>query len=142
MAAGTTTPEGYRVLSVSFADGNFQNGSPDGVALIIDGVVEEFLSYEGVMTASTGAAAGYTSTDCKVSETQATPNTSLQRVGPGARGSDFAWIAGAASSKGSPNSSQNLGATGVQGTGTLAIANSTPSSPFVTQSIVNSHWNA
>jgi hypothetical protein len=135
MTAGTTTPEGYRVLSVSFADNIFQNGSPDGVALIIDGVVEEFLSYEGVMTASTGAAAGYTSTDCKVSESSATPNTSLQRVGPGSRGSDFAWIAGAASSKGSPNSSQNLGATGVQGTGTLAIANSTPSSPFVTQNI-------
>ena len=135
MTAGTTTPEGYRVLSVSFADSNFQNGNPDGVALIIDGVVEEFLSYEGVMTASTGAAAGYTSTDCKVSETQATPNTSIQRVGPGSRAADFAWIAGAASSKGSPNSSQNLGATAVQGTGTLAIANSTPSSPFVTQNI-------
>ena len=135
LTAGTTTPEGYRVLSVSFADNNFQNGAPDGVALIIDGVVEEFLSYEGVMTAATGAAAGYTSTDCKVSETQATPNTSIQRVGPGSRAADFAWIAGAASSKGSPNTSQNLGATAVQGTGTLAIANSTPSSPFVTQNI-------
>jgi hypothetical protein len=135
MTAGTTTPEGYRLLSVSFADSNFQNGGPDGVALIIDGVVEEFLSYEGVMTASTGAAAGYTSTDCKVSETQATPNTSIQRVGPGSRAADFAWIAGAASSKGSANSSQNLGATAVQGTGTLAISNSTPSSPFLTQNI-------
>ena len=135
MTAGTTTPEGYRVLSVSFADNNFQNGAPDGVALIIDGVVEEFLSYEGVMTASTGAAAGYTSTDCKVSETQATPNTSIQRVGPGSRAADFAWIAGAASSKGSSNTSQNLGATAVQGTGTLAIANTTASSPFLTQNI-------
>jgi hypothetical protein len=135
MTAGTSTPEGYRLLSVSFADSNFQNGNPDGVALIIDGVVEEFLSYEGVMTASTGAAAGYTSTDCKVSETQATPNTSIQRVGPGSRAADFAWIAGAASSKGSANSSQNLGATAVQGTGTLAIANATPSSPYVTQNI-------
>jgi hypothetical protein len=135
MTAGTTTPEGYRLLSVSLADNNFQNGAPDGVALIIDGVVEEFLSYEGVMTASTGAAAGYTSTDCKVSETQATPNTSIQRVGPGSRAADFAWIAGAASSKGSPNTSQNLGATAVQGTGTLAIVNATPSSPFVTQNI-------
>ena len=135
MTAGTTTPEGYRLLSVSFADSNFQNGAPDGVALIIDGVVEEFLSYEGVMTASTGAAASYTSTDCKVSETQATPNTSIQRVGPGSRAADFAWIAGAASSKGSPNTSQNLGATAVQGTGTLAIVNATPSSPFVTQNI-------
>ena len=135
MTAGTTTPEGYRVLSVSFADSNFQNGNPDGVALIIDGVVEEFLSYEGVMTASTGAAAGYTSTDCKVSETQATPNTSIQRVGPGSRAADFAWIAGAASSKGSPNTSQNLGATAVQGTGTIAIANGTGSSGFVTQNI-------
>jgi Domain of unknown function (DUF5011) len=138
MTTGTTS-NGYRILSIPMAastsGGYFQNGAPDGVALIIDGVVEEFLSYEGVMTASTGAAAGYTSTDCKVSETQATPNTSLQRVGPGSRAADFAWIAGATSSKGSANTSQNLGATAVQGTGTLAIANGTASSAFVTQNI-------
>jgi len=135
LTAGETTSEGYRILSVVLADGSFQNGSPDGLALIIDGVVEEFVSYEGVLTASNGAAAGYTSTDCKVSETQASPGTSIQRVGPGATGRDFTWIAGATSSRGNANASQNLGATGVQGTGTLAIANSTPSSPFVTQNI-------
>ena len=138
MTLGTAS-NGYRILTIPMAastsGGYIQNGGNDGMALIIDGVVEEFLSYEGVMTASTGAAAGYTSTDCKVSETQATPNTSIQRVGPGSRAADFAWIAGAASSKGSANTSQNLGATAVQGTGTLAIANATPSSPFVTQNI-------
>jgi len=138
MTLGTAS-NGYRILTIPMAastsGGYIQNGGNDGMALIIDGVVEEFLSYEGVMTASTGVAAGYTSTDCKVSETQATPNTSIQRVGPGSRAADFAWIAGAASSKGSANTSQNLGATAVQGTGTLAIANATPSSPFVTQNI-------
>jgi hypothetical protein len=131
LTAGETTSEGYRILSVVLADGSFQNGSPDGLALIIDGVVEEFVSYEGVLTASNGAAAGYTSTDCKVSETQASPGTSIQRVGPGATGRDFTWIAGATSSRGNANASQNLGATGVQGTGVAAIVNSTPSSPLV-----------
>jgi hypothetical protein len=79
MTLGTAS-NGYRILTIPMAastsGGYIQNGGNDGMALIIDGVVEEFLSYEGVMTASTGAAAGYTSTDCKVSETQATPNTS------------------------------------------------------------------
>jgi len=138
MTLGTTS-NGYRILSIPMAastsGGYIQNGGNDGMALIIDGVVEEFLSYEGVMTGSTGAAAGYTSTDCKVSETQATPNTSLQRVGPGSRAADFAWTAGASSSRGVANTGQNLGATAVQGTGTLAIANGTASSPFVTQNI-------
>jgi hypothetical protein len=139
MTTGTTS-NGYRTLSIPMAastsGGYFQNGAPDGVALIIDGVVEEFLSYEGVMTASTGAAAGYTSTDCKVSETNATAaGTSLQRVGPGSRAADFSWTAGASSSRGAANTGQNLGATGVQGTGTLAIANTTASSPFLTQNI-------
>ena len=131
LTAGETTSGGYRILSVVLADNLFQNGSPDGLALIIDGVVEEFVSYEGVLTASDGAAAGYTSTDCKVSEAQATPGTSIQRVGPGATGRDFTWIAGAVSSRGTANASQNLGATGVQGTGVAAIVNSTPSSPLV-----------
>ena len=137
MTLGTSS-NGYRILSIPMAtsaSGYIQNGAPDGVALVIDGVVEEFLSYEGVMTGSTGAAAGYTSTDCKVSESAAAVGTSLQRVGPGSRAADFAWIAGATSSKGSSNTSQNLGATAVQGTGTLAIANGTAASAFVTQSI-------
>ena len=138
MTLGTTS-NGYRILSIPMAastsGGYIQNGGNDGMALIIDGVVEEFLSYEGVLTGSTGAAAGYTSTDCKVSETQATPNTSLQRVGPGSRAADFAWTAGASSSRGVANTGQNLGATAVQGTGTLAIANTTASSPFLTQNI-------
>ena len=131
LTLGETTSGGYRILSVVLADNNFQNGPPDGLALIIDGVVEEFVSYEGVMTASTGAAAAYTSTDVKVSENSAAPGTSIQRVGPGATGRDFTWIAGATSSRGTANANQNLGATGVQGTGVAAIVNSTPASPLI-----------
>jgi hypothetical protein len=135
MTLGTSS-NSYRILSIPVAVNAFQNGNPDGVALIIDGVVEEFLSYGGVMTGSTGAAAGYTSTDCKVSETSATAvGTSIQRVGPGSRAADFAWIAGASSSMGVANTGQNLGATAVQGTGTLAIANGTAGSSFLTQNI-------
>jgi len=137
MTLGTSS-NGYRILSIPMAtstSGYFQNGNPDGLALIIDGVVEEFLSYGGVMKGSTGAAAGYTSTDCGVSEKAAAVGTSLQRRGPGSRAADFTWIAGETSSKGSSNTSQNLGATAVQGSGALAIANGTANSAFVTTNI-------
>ncbi|MCA8972931.1 MAG: hypothetical protein KDC95_24315, partial [Planctomycetes bacterium] len=57
----------------SFAFSGMQNGSPDGLALIDGfGAVVEFLSYEGTMIASGGAANGLTSTDMGVSETTST----------------------------------------------------------------------
>lgn len=46
-----------------------QNGAPDGIALLnAAGVVVEFLSYEGVMTATNGPAAGRTSIDIAAAE--------------------------------------------------------------------------
>ncbi|WP_298460996.1 ExeM/NucH family extracellular endonuclease [uncultured Cellulomonas sp.] len=58
-----------------------QNGSPDGMALVRDGVVLEFLSYEGTFTATGGPAAGATSTDIGVSETGSEPaGQSLSRA--------------------------------------------------------------
>ncbi|MDU8910304.1 ExeM/NucH family extracellular endonuclease [Aestuariicoccus sp. MJ-SS9] len=57
-----------------------QNGAPDGLALIGDGAVLEFLSYEGSLTASNGTAAGLTSTDVGVFEPGDTPiGFSIQR---------------------------------------------------------------
>jgi DNA/RNA endonuclease G (NUC1) len=58
-----------------------QNGSPDGLALVKpDGTVVEFISYEGVMTATNGPAVGMTSTDIGVSEsTSSSPTRSLMR---------------------------------------------------------------
>ncbi len=58
----------------SFAKSGIQNGSPDGFALVDNlGVVVEFLSYEGTLTATNGAANGSTSVDIGVAETGSTP---------------------------------------------------------------------
>ncbi len=60
-----------------------QNGPADGVALIDAlGEVVEFLSYEGEITAMSGAAAGLTSSALDVSESSSTAvGLSLQRFG-------------------------------------------------------------
>ena len=71
----------YYVLSAP----GIQNGSPDGLALVRDGSVVEFLSYEGSLTATDGAAIGMTSTDVGVAEpTTAEVGSSLQRSEDGA----------------------------------------------------------
>ena len=59
-----------------------QNGSPDGLALVApDGEVRQFLSYEGVVAASDGPAAGRRSEDVGVQETASEPaGRSLQLV--------------------------------------------------------------
>ncbi len=65
----------YSVLPPSM-----QNGGPDGIALSIGGVIEEFLSYEGTFTATCAVANGVLSTDVGVAETSSTPvGSSLQR---------------------------------------------------------------
>lgn len=60
-----------------------QSGSPDGIALVDGaGAVLELVSYESVLTAVDGPAAGMTSVDVGVSETSAAPlGWSLQRSG-------------------------------------------------------------
>jgi hypothetical protein len=58
---------GFGFASVLAA--GLQNGSPDGIALVDNfGRVIQFLSYEGPMTATSGPAAGMTSTDIGVEE--------------------------------------------------------------------------
>ena len=58
-----------------------QNGGPDGIAVTHNGIVLEFISYEGSFEAEDGPASGMTSTDILVSEPTSTPlNSSLQRV--------------------------------------------------------------
>ncbi len=68
-----------------------QNGSPDGLALVApDGRVAEFLSYEGVVTATGGPARGLRSTDIGASEAPGSPaGSALHRGGQG-------WTAGPA----------------------------------------------
>jgi predicted extracellular nuclease len=93
---------------------SIQNGSFDGMALVdATGAVTQFLSYEGVVTASNGPAAGMTSVDVGVSETNATPEgTSLQLAGSGNRYEDFTWAPSATSTAGARNHDQTFTAPG------------------------------
>ncbi|WP_226924468.1 ExeM/NucH family extracellular endonuclease [Georgenia satyanarayanai] len=87
------------VVVEEYPTDGIQNGSPDGVALVDpEGTVVEFLSYEGVMTAADGPAAGTASTDIGVAQTNTTPvGESLQRI-------DGVWTGPLASSFGAVNS--------------------------------------
>jgi VCBS repeat-containing protein len=85
--------DGYGTLS--FLVPNLQNGSPDGIALVNSlGQVVQFLSYEGVMTATNGPANGMTSLE--IGGSQEPPpgvGLSLQLTGSGANYQDFTWTA-------------------------------------------------
>ncbi|GAA6203699.1 hypothetical protein [Thalassotalea sp. SU-HH00458] len=94
----------------SFSPSNIQNGAPDGLALIDNlGQVRQFLSYEGTITATSGTAAGLTSTDIGISESgSSTPSHfSLQLTGTGNTYQDFIWQAMAHTS-GAINSQQTI----------------------------------
>jgi DNA/RNA endonuclease G (NUC1) len=81
------------LMVVNFPTDGLQNGSPDGIALVDNfGAIQDFVSYEGVMTAASGSAAGSVSVDILASETNSTPiGSSLQR------NSSNVWSPGAAS---------------------------------------------
>ncbi|HYJ39766.1 MAG TPA: DNA/RNA non-specific endonuclease [Steroidobacteraceae bacterium] len=80
------------VFAVTYPPPGIQNGSPDGIALVnSSGVVLEFLSYEGVFTATTAPAAGLTSVDILASQNSAALGSSLQRSSAGI------WAPGASS---------------------------------------------
>jgi DNA/RNA endonuclease G (NUC1) len=76
---------GRGVVVVTYPSNGIQNGDPDGFALVNSGgQVVEFLSYEGTLTASNGAATGLLSTDIGVSESSgSSPTRSLQRTAAG-----------------------------------------------------------
>jgi DNA/RNA endonuclease G (NUC1)/PKD repeat protein len=86
LAGLTPVPCGDRaVVTLTYPQDGIQNGANDGMALVDpNGTVVEFLSYEGVITASNGPAAGLTATDIGVSEVGTTPiGLSLQRTAAG-----------------------------------------------------------
>ncbi|MFN2369730.1 MAG: endonuclease, partial [Candidatus Krumholzibacteriia bacterium] len=97
--------------TAGFAFAAMQNGSPDGLALVNDaGQVVQFLSYEGVITAADGPAAGQTSVDVGVSEPSTTPvGWSLQLAGDGTAYAAFSWQAPAAGTPGAVNAGQTFG---------------------------------
>jgi len=101
------TASGFGFASI--AAPGLQNGSPDGIALVDGfGRVVQFLSYEGVMTATNGPAAGMTSTDIIRFEDQATPGTSLQLAGTGSTYGDFHWTFGNPNTTGAANAGQSF----------------------------------
>jgi hypothetical protein len=53
---------GYGFLRVDLPANGLQNGAPDGIALYDGTGVVQFLSYEGIFTATSGVATGLTST--------------------------------------------------------------------------------
>ena len=72
--------------SIFFDFPNLQNGAPDGIAFVDPaGNVLEFISYEGSFTATSGPAAGLTSLDIGVEETESLIGESLQLT-------DLGWI--------------------------------------------------
>jgi uncharacterized protein len=111
---------GYGTLS--FLRAGLQNGSPDGIALVdAAGVVVQFLSYEGVMTATNGPAAGLTSTDIGVVENgNDAVGFTLQLKGSGTEAGDFTWAAPSTGSFGTVNAGQAFGAVAVAN-GTLSV---------------------
>ena len=93
-----------------FARAPLQNGPADALALVAPGGdVVEFLSWEGVLVATSGEASGMTSTDLGVEESGGTPvGDALARVGLGSVGGDFAWEAGQPRSPNAVNAGQGL----------------------------------
>ncbi|WP_257385052.1 endonuclease [Tahibacter caeni] len=86
-----------------------QNGAPDGLALVNGSTVVQFLSYEGVFTATNGPAAGLTSTDIGVSENGSAPaGQSLRLAGTGTVAEDFIWQSSATASFGQCNQGQTF----------------------------------
>jgi len=96
-----------RVLA--FPIPGLQNGAPDGLALVDPtGAAVQLLSYEGVLTATKGPAAGRTSTDIGVAEAGTEVGQSLQLTGTGSAAGAFTWTGPVAETPGEPNAGQVL----------------------------------
>ena len=108
VACGATV----RVATVTYPVNGIQNGTHDGIALVNpSGQVVQFLSYEGVIRASNGPAAGRTSVNLPVSETNSTaPGTSLQLGGTATGSAGFTWRASATQKFNACNNNQVLSA--------------------------------
>jgi hypothetical protein len=110
--SGVLTDDGSGFGFRFFPRVGLQNGPADALALVDPGgVVVEFLSYEGVVSATGGAADGMLSSDIGVSEGSSVPTGySLQRQGNGSQGSDFTWTSPGPNTQGTVNMGQTLSA--------------------------------
>ena len=121
---------GFGAIAFSLAK-RIQNGAPDGIALVANGKVVQFLSYEGTFTAAGGPADGMTSTDIRVAESGSTPGEfSLQLKGTGTASGDFFWSKPTQSSFGAVNAEQSFGTDAATVTNTPSAENTRASSPL------------
>lgn len=109
-ASFTDQTAGWGFAFYNLPVNGLQNGSPDGLALVDNtGAVVQFLSYEGVFTATNGPAIGMQSVDIGVSETSSSPaGSSLQLSGIGEAYTDFTWSAPAPATPNAPNQEQQF----------------------------------
>ncbi len=120
--SGVIDDEGDGLGAVAFFQSGIQNGPTDGVALVKNGAVIEFLSYEGSLTATNGAASGTTSTDIGVQEGSSTSaGESLQLKGSGNQSSDFTWTAPSTDSPGGLNDGQTITSCGGSSSGVISV---------------------
>ncbi len=106
-----STEDGYTFYTLIYPTNGIQNGGPDGFALSNNGVLIEFLSYEGIMTANNGVASGEMSTDIGVSESGSeTEGQSLQRTGSctGTCPDGLSWTGPITSTLGTKNTNESL----------------------------------
>ncbi|HNM26854.1 MAG TPA: hypothetical protein PKL15_15540, partial [Saprospiraceae bacterium] len=101
---------GTGAVALSYPANGIQNGSPDGIALVrLPNTVIQFISYEGVMTATDGPAAGMTSQNIPVSELGSeAAGLSLQLTGTGNSYANFTWTGPIAASPGTINANQTV----------------------------------
>jgi len=117
------------IATVTYPTNGLQNGANDGIALVDPtGRVVQFISYEGTVTAAAGPAAGLTSQNIPVSESNSTaPGTSLQLTGSGSQYAHFTWAASAAQTFGACNTGQTFSGGGSTGPNTPpSVSTTTP----------------
>lgn len=104
---------------LSFGFDGLQNGPRDALALVDPrNRVVEFLSYEGALRATDGAAVDMNSVDIGVFESSTTPvGNSLQLTGTGTLGADFAWRVPTPNTR----SASNVGQTFTSGCGRAEV---------------------
>ncbi|MBB5880747.1 endonuclease I [Xanthomonas arboricola] len=130
--AGSLTSCGsqVRVATVGYASNGVQNGPNDGVALVDpNGQLVQFLSYEGTITGSGGPAAGVTSQNLPVSESNSSAvGSSLQLTGTGSSAANFSWAGSSAQTFGACNRGQSFNGSGGGGEtgGAPTITSTTP----------------
>lgn len=108
---GTLNDEqcGFGAAWFGYPPNGLQNGPSDGIALVKGTNVIQFLSYNGILTASNGPALGMTSINIGVQEYGTTPvGYSLQLVGTGTAYSAFTWVSARPHSRGSLNDGQEI----------------------------------